>query len=124
MQEINYENISFPMKIESLPRFETLNQNISINVFGYDVRSKHENYIIPLYISNYLDMRTHEINLLLLHNGIRSHYIGIISQFLTIFNKKHILAITDVNCLLNKANYKNAISICLRCFRFVVVYIK
>ena len=78
MQEINYENISFPMKIESLPRFETLNQNISINVFGYDVRSKHENYIIPLYISNYLDMRTHEINLLLLHNGIRSHYIGII----------------------------------------------
>ena len=77
MQEINYQNISFPMKIESLPKFETLNLNISINVFGCDVRSK-QNHIIPLYISNYLDMRPHEINLLLLHNGIRSHYIGII----------------------------------------------
>lgn len=76
MQEINYQNISFPMKIESLPKFETLNLNISINVFGCDVRSK-QNHIIPLYISNYLDMRPHEINLLLLYNGIRSHYTGI-----------------------------------------------
>lgn len=48
---LNFTNIPFPVKIKDIPKFEQLN-NISINVFGYDIHNNDPN-IYGLYISKF-----------------------------------------------------------------------
>ncbi len=48
---LKYGNISFPMKINDIYKFEELN-GISINVFGYNYASNQESFY-PLYLSKY-----------------------------------------------------------------------
>lgn len=68
---LNFTNLEFPMSVNDLDKFEMLNQNISVNVFGYD---KKGNEIVGPYRGTKLEKQVH-VNLLLLEEGENAHYI-------------------------------------------------
>jgi len=61
----NFKGIEFPMSLQAIDKFERLNPEISVNVFGFDNISK----VYPLRISKF--KRQKEIDLMLLEN---KHY--------------------------------------------------
>ena len=66
---INMQGIRYPVSFRDIDRFEHLNLNISISVLGYN----KEERVYPLRISKYTK-RKHNIVLLLLKDGEKSHY--------------------------------------------------
>ena len=62
------DGVAFPTPLKDISRIETQN-NISINVFGYD----HEEKVYPLYLSKSVVEERH-INLLLIRQGAKQHY--------------------------------------------------
>ncbi|XP_065678249.1 uncharacterized protein LOC136093209 [Hydra vulgaris] len=66
-EKLNWEKIKFPVSLHQITQFEKNNQDISINVFGY------ENSVYPLRISNEKN-RQHQIDLLLISNDETNHY--------------------------------------------------
>ena len=62
-------NIKYPMELKDINKFESLNSNISIHVFGYNEKDK----VYPLRISKTTD-RPHNIDLLYISNEEKSHY--------------------------------------------------
>ena len=66
---INMEGIRYLVSFRDIVRFEHLNPNISISVFGYN----KEERVYPLRISKFTK-RKHDIVLLLLKDGEKSHY--------------------------------------------------
>jgi Zinc finger, C2H2 type len=65
------DDITFPMKIADIKKFEILNPNISINVFGIEEKK----IIGPLYHTK--QHKVNHINLLFLENEGRTHYCWI-----------------------------------------------
>jgi len=82
-ETLNFKNISFPVKLKDIDKFEKQNPTISLNVLGYD----DENKVYPLRISN-KNEKLHEVNLLLLEG---KHYVLIcnMSRLLTSQKTKH-----------------------------------
>jgi len=82
-ETLNFKNISYPVKLKDVDKFEKQNSTISLNVLGHD----DENKIYPLRISNKHE-RLHEVNLLLLEDR---HYVSIsnMSRLLTSQKSKH-----------------------------------
>ena len=66
---INMEGNGYPVSFRDIGRFEHLNPNISISVLGYN----KEERVYPLRISK-CTKRKHDIVLLLLKDGEKSHY--------------------------------------------------
>ena len=66
---LNMEGNGYPVSLRAIDRFEHLNPNISISVLGYN----KEERVYPLRISKYTK-RKHDIVLLLLKDGEKSHY--------------------------------------------------
>ena len=66
-QELNVNGIPFPTKVSEITKFERQNQNISINVFGYE-----EKELFPLYITK--EKREHHVNLLLISSNDTGHF--------------------------------------------------
>ena len=66
---INMEGNGYPVSFRDIGRFEHLNPNISISVLGYN----KEERVYPLRISK-CTKRNHDIVLLLLKDGEKSHY--------------------------------------------------
>ena len=66
---INMEGNGYPVSLRAIDRFEHLNPNISISVLGYN----KEERVYPLRISK-CTKRKHDIVLLLLKDGEKSHY--------------------------------------------------
>ena len=66
---INMEGIRYPVSLRAIDRFEHLNPNISMSVLGYN----KEERVYPLRISK-CTKRKHDIVLLLLKDGEKSHY--------------------------------------------------
>ena len=62
-------DIKYPVSIKDINKFESLNSNISIHVFEYNENDK----IYPLRISKNAD-RLHNIDLLYISNGEKTHY--------------------------------------------------
>ena len=62
-------DIRYPVSIKDINKFESLNSNISIHVFGYNENDK----IYPLRISENID-RLHNIHLLYISNEEKNHY--------------------------------------------------
>ena len=90
--------ISYPVKINQIPKFEQQNK-IRVNIFGFDCVEKNT-CIFPRYISNNVYENT--VNLLLISNDQRSHYI----------------LIKNINGLLrNKTNHGSGMKYCLRCLQ-------
>ena len=84
-ETLNFKNISFPVKLRDINKFDIQNPNISVNVLGYDDDKKK--IIHPLRISE-MDKRLHEVNLLMLED---KHYVLInsMSRLLTRQKTKH-----------------------------------
>jgi hypothetical protein len=69
--EINVNGLEFPLSVKHIPKFESLNPTIRITVLAFD---EDEKDFIPLYTSPYFD-RQHHVNLLLIANGDKKHYV-------------------------------------------------
>ena len=69
---INMDGIRYPVNFRAIDRFEHLNPNISISVLGYNKKER----VYPLRISKCTKhtKRKHDIVLLLIKDGEKSHY--------------------------------------------------
>lgn len=70
---LDFTNLKFPLKLKDIKKFEDININISINVFGYDEAA--DTIIGPFYCTK--EEKPSHINLLLLENDRGHHYIFI-----------------------------------------------
>jgi len=61
-ETLNFDGISFPMKLKDIKKFKQQNPRVSVNVLGYEDKK-----IFPLRISEMVE-REHDVNLLLLEN--------------------------------------------------------
>ena len=101
-RKLNFDGISFPVKLKDLEKVEKLN-NISINVFGLDFNKETRcNTVVgPLYFTK--SRKTSHVNLLYLTNNHNAHYCFIknISRLVGDQITKHhgVLHICD-GCLL------------------------
>ena len=68
-ETLNFKNMSFPVKLRDINKFDIQNPNISVNVLGYDDDEDKKKLIYPLRISE-MDKRLHEVNLLMLEDKI------------------------------------------------------
>ena len=66
--QLNFTDISFPVTLDKLAKFEKQNEGVSVNVYGLEQRE-----IFPLYLSPHR-ARTYHVNLLLISDGSNSHY--------------------------------------------------
>ena len=92
--ELNINNIDFSngMKIIDIPKFENLNNQLSINVFEYSTDEDNDYKLVPLYISKNIQNRR-IIDLILYKN----HYI--LLKKLHVFIGKHDNSFVCRNCL-------------------------
>src|SRR5688572_16813937 len=72
LNELNIEGLTLPIEIGQIPLFEANNPDFCINVIC--TNSDEEQTFVPLYASQHRD-RKHTVNLLLLSEGERRHYI-------------------------------------------------
>ena len=102
LHTINYANISFPItNDQGIQQFENQNNSeIAINVISYEKEGKDTFTFFPLRISK-LENARHTINLLLIREGEKYHYVYI----------------TDTSRLLNRANSSHGHRVfpCLNC---------
>ena len=95
---LNFENISFPVKVKDIPKFEKINPEISVNVISLDPENKG-------YCVEYLSperYRRHHINLLILHDDSETqHYVYIknFSRLLAGRNKHDGMSFVCNSCL-------------------------
>jgi len=76
---LNFDGITFPVKVKDIPKFEKINPEISVNVISLDPDTKG-------YCVEYLSperQRQHHVNLLLLHDANTQHYVWIKNFFQT-----------------------------------------
>ena len=66
--ELNIDGLEFPLKVSDVPKFETMNPNISVNILFYENKE-----VIPLHPSLHRN-RKHHVNLLLLESKGKFHY--------------------------------------------------
>jgi len=69
LSELDMTGIETPVSLSSIPKFESQNTSISVNVLVYEKKD-----LIPVYTSKFLNERPHHINLLLLTKGDKFHY--------------------------------------------------
>ena len=69
IETLNTTGIKYPVSLSDINKFECLNSNISITVFGYNEKDK----VFPLRISEHSN-RSCKIKLLLVEKGGVSHY--------------------------------------------------
>ena len=93
-KRLNWNGLKFPIDLKQINHFENLNQNISINVFGFN-----EN-VYPLRLFKAPE-RQHQINLLLIADDVKKHYC----------------LIKDMSRLLSSqiTKHNGSIHICFRC---------
>ena len=93
-KRLNWNGLKFPIDVKQITHFEKSNQNISINVFGF------QEVVYPLKIFKAPE-RQHQINLLLIADC----------------EKKHYCVIKDMSKLLSSqiTKHNGSIHICLRC---------
>ena len=91
---LDYSDVDFPVSEEDYPKIEDKN-SININVFSYD-----DSVIHPIYISN-KNFNNH-MNLLMIHEENRSHYV-----YIKDFNR----------LMFSKTKNKNKKHFCMRCLQ-------
>ncbi|XP_055385864.1 uncharacterized protein LOC129614933 [Condylostylus longicornis] len=90
---LKFDGLTFPLKVSDIKIFEELNSNISINVFGYEKVETNDNTFFqisgPYYCTT--EKKVHHINLLLIENEEKSHYVYIknISRLIASQISKH-----------------------------------
>ena len=81
--ELNLDGLEFPLPVKQVPKFERQNPSISVNVLHLDEESQS---IMPLLITKQKD-RQHHINLLLISNDEKRHYV-LIQNLSRLFSSK------------------------------------
>ena len=83
---LNMKGIKYPVSLKDINKFESLNSNISITVYGYNKKDK----VYPLGVSPYKN-RDNKIDLLLIEDGGKSHYclINDLSRLISMQVSKH-----------------------------------
>ena len=71
---LNWTGLEFPMSVKHIGKFETQNDDVAVNVFGYETEWK-KGYVYPLRISGL--QRAHVVNLMLISDGKKNHYCWI-----------------------------------------------
>lgn len=94
--ELDFTDISFPVEIDDIKRFEELNE-IPINVLGYN-EDDDEAPIYPLYMHN-LKSQKKPITLLMIENEETNHYVYVRRLNALFQNQKTHTFICD-NCLI------------------------
>ena len=96
LETLNTTGIVYPVSLLDINKFECLNSNISITVFGYDEKDK----VYPLRVSEYIG-REHDIVLMLVEKD------GV----------KHYCLVKNISRLLSTqvSNHKEKHHFCLRC---------
>jgi len=82
MKELDMTGIETPVALSSIPKFESQNSSISINVLVCE-----EKELIPVYTSKFCNQRPHYVNLLLLSKGDKFHYTLVTSLSRLVGNK-------------------------------------
>ena len=90
LSELNMENIEYPVKIDKIGLFEEQNIDISLNVFEL-----HGEELVPLYQTKHRD-RSQHINLLMLSEGDKRHYV-LIKDFRRLLYSKRIISAIRVS---------------------------
>jgi hypothetical protein len=67
--ELNAQGLQFPLAVTDVKKFENLNPTFSVNVFSFE-----KGDIAPLYVTPLRERDTH-VNLLLIHNKEKMHYL-------------------------------------------------
>ena len=94
---LNMKGIKYPISLRDIDKFESLNSNISITVFGYNENEK----VYPLRPSKYTGCE-YDIVLMLIRDVENSHYC--------LVNNLSALLASQLN------NHKSTRHFCLRCF--------
>jgi hypothetical protein len=71
VNEVNWSGLRFPVTMNQVRLFERNNQNFTVNVYVYE---ESEDDVIPIYVTK-CGMRAKHIDLLLLIDGEKSHYV-------------------------------------------------
>ena len=111
---LNMDNINYPVKIKDIPKFETQNPEISINVFALE-KPDDINTLYPLYTTNYKD-REFEIDLLYLEKDGNTHYC-LIKNLESLFNNngnKVYICRNCMSCFTTSEAFKKHQEICLQ----------
>ena len=98
VNELKTDGLKFPLPLYQIPKFERLNPEYSVDVFYLDDETST---IMPLKVTECFE-RQHHVNLLLLAEDDKRHYI-LIKNLPGLFN--------------DKSNSKNACFPCRYCFR-------
>ena len=99
--DLNFDGITFPVRVQQIAKFEKQNQDISINLSFFDNTEKK---ILPLYASKE-KYRKHEINLLMLYGNDK---LG--------NPTKHYTLISDLSALLShKTKTTHKLYVCHFC---------
>ena len=69
MKELDMTGIETPVALSFIPKFESQNSSISINVSVYEGKE-----LIPVYTSKFCNQRPNHVNLLLVSKGDKFHY--------------------------------------------------
>lgn len=74
LEELNFQNLVFPMQINNIQKFEQQNPNISVNVFGLSKKKDIHIIVGPLYHTQ--QRKINHINLLYLEDALtgKTHY--------------------------------------------------
>lgn len=67
-EELNWSGVEFPMTLNQITNFEKNNDNVSVNVFGYEKMA-----VYPLRVSEH-STREHIVDLLLIADSSKTHY--------------------------------------------------
>jgi len=94
---LNFDGITFPVKVKDIPKFEKQNLEISVNVISLDPENKG-------YSIEYMSperQRNHNVNLLLLTNENTTHFVWIknFSRLLGDRTKSHVASFVCNSCL-------------------------
>jgi hypothetical protein len=73
VKEVNWSGLRFPVTVNQVRLFERNNQNFTVNVYVYE---ESEDDVIPIYVTK-CGMRAKHIDLLLLKDGEKCHYVWI-----------------------------------------------
>ena len=93
-KRINWTGLKFPLNLKDIKHFEKLNQNISINVHGYEKVV----YRLRIYEG---EVRQHQINLLLIEKEGKKHYC-LVKNMSRLFS-------------MQISKHKGSVHICFRC---------
>ncbi|XP_031341014.1 uncharacterized protein LOC116169127 [Photinus pyralis] len=120
-QILNFENITFPMTLEQIPKFEKQNPNLSLNIYGL-IRKSVSNYITaPLYLTS--DKKERHVNLLMIQDDyeIEGNVDRIVDDHRSdVAVKFHFCWIKDLSRLAHSQLTKNhkKLFICDRCLHY------